>query len=188
VLRRLLAGLMAAGAVSGVLAGATPAQADPDVPLTALVDAAAERLRTAEPVAANKWHTKAPVEDPARVEQVLNAVGTDASARGVDPDRVRRIFRDQISATEALQYTRFAQWKLDPAIAPATAPDLAASRGVIDGLNRTMVDRMAADWPLLQSPDCAQRVREATDAVAITRGLDELYRRALGFATRSYCG
>lgn len=59
---------------------------------------------------------------------------------------------------------------------------------MIDGLNRTMVDQMVAQWPLLQSPDCGQRVREATDAVAASRGLDELYRHALSFATRSYCG
>jgi chorismate mutase len=182
--RRLGAGL----AVFGALFGAAPAQADDGGPLTALVDAAAERLHTAEPVAANKWTTKAPIEDPARVDQVLAGVAADASARGVNPDRVRRIFRDQISSTEAIQYTRFAQWKLDPAVAPATAPDLASSRSVIDGLNRTMVDQMAAQWPLLQSPNCADRVREATDAVAATRALDPLYRQALWFATRSYCG
>lgn len=188
MLRRLLAGLTVLGACSGTFAGIAPAHAEPGGPLTALVDAAAERLSTAEPVAANKWNTKAPIEDPARVEQVLTTVATDASARGVDPDRVRRMFRDQISATESIQYTRFAQWKLDPAVAPASAPDLASSRGVIDGLNRTMVDQMVAQWPLLQSPDCGQRVREATDAVAASRGLDELYRHALSFATRSYCG
>jgi chorismate mutase len=115
-------------------------------------------------------------------------VSADASGRGVDPDRVRRIFRDQISATEAIEYTRFAQWKLDPALAPTTAPELASSRSVIDGLNRTMVEQMAVQWPLLQSPACADRVREATDAVSAERALDPLYRQALSFVTRSYCG
>jgi chorismate mutase len=184
VLRRLVAGLMVAGACAGI----APAQADDGGPLTALVDAAAERLRTAEPVAANKWNTKGPIEDPARVEQVLTAVATDASARGVDPQRVRRIFADQIAATEAIEYSRFAQWKLDPAAAPTTAPDLASSRQVIDGLNRTMVEQMAAQWPVLQSPACLDRVRDATDRVANARELDALYRQALWFVTRSYCG
>ncbi|KUI35052.1 chorismate mutase [Mycobacterium sp. GA-2829] len=182
-MRRLLAGLALAGAVWG----AAPANAQ-DSPLTGLVDAAAERLTTAEAVAANKWNTKGPIEDPARVEQVLAAVAADAEARGVDPDRVRRVFRDQISATEAIEYTRFAQWKLDPAVAPTTAPELASSRAVIDGLNRTMVEQMAAQWPLLQSPTCTDRVREAADAVAARRALDPLYRQALAFVTRSYCG
>lgn len=181
---RLVAGL----AVAGVVAGAAPAQADDGGGLTGLVDAAAERLGTAEAVAANKWNTKGPIEDPTRVEQVLSGVAADAAARGVDSERVRRIFRDQISATEAIEYARFAQWKLDPAAAPATAPDLASSRAVIDGLNRTMVDQMAAQWSLLQSPACPDRAREATDAVAARRALDPLYRQALSFVTRSYCG
>lgn len=179
---------MAGLAVFGGLLGAAPAHADAGGPLTALVDAAAERLDTAEAVAANKWNTKGPIEDPARVDQVLAGVAADAAARGVDPERVRRIFRDQISATEAIEYTRFAQWKLDPTLAPATAPELASSRSVIDGLNRTMVEQMAVQWPLLQPPACADRVREATDAIAARRALDPLYRQALSFVTRSYCG
>ncbi|MGE2717051.1 chorismate mutase [Mycolicibacterium litorale] len=187
-MRNLLAGLAAAGAFLGAAVTAAPAQADNGGPLTALVDAAAQRLRTAEPVAANKWNTKAPVEDPVRVEQVLTTVASDASARGVDAERVRRIFTDQIAATEAIQYSRFAQWKLEPAAAPAAAPELASSRSVIDGLNRTMVEQMAAQWPVLQSAQCADRVREATDAVATSHDLDQLYRDALRFATRSYCG
>ena len=41
------------------------------------------------------------------------------------PTSVRRIFTDQIDATEAIEDTRFAQWKLDPESAPGVAPDLA---------------------------------------------------------------
>ena len=37
---------------------------------------------------------------------------------------VRTIFTDQIAATEGIEYTRFGQWKFDPATAPTTAPDL----------------------------------------------------------------
>lgn len=170
------------------LTGAGPASAADGGPLTALVDAAAERLATAEAVAANKWSTKGPVEDPARVAQVLTAVAADATARGVDAERVRRIFTDQIGATEAIEYTRFAQWKLDPAAAPGTAPDLASSRSVIDALNRAMVEQIAVHWPVLTSAECPVRVREATEAVSAARALDPLYRQALTFVTRSYCG
>ena len=52
-------------------------------------------------------------------------------------------FRDQIDATVAIEYTRLAQWKFDPAVAPVDSPDLASSRGVIDALNREMVTLMA---------------------------------------------
>ncbi|MBO0676060.1 chorismate mutase [Mycolicibacterium sp. S2-37] len=168
------------------LAGAAPAAADPG-PLVPLVDAAAERLAVAEPVAANKWVTRGSIEDPARVEQVLAAVEADANARGIDGQRVRRVFSDQIAATEGIEYIRFGQWKLDPAAAPTSAPELASSRGVIDGLNKTIVEQMALNWPVLRSPGCAAQVTDAVGAVATARALDPLYRQALTFVTHNYC-
>ncbi|MEV3905717.1 chorismate mutase [Mycobacterium sp. NPDC050551] len=163
------------------------ASADPRSPLTALVDTAAQRLAVAEPVAANKWHTGGPITDPARAQQVLDQVAADATARGIDATRVRRIFTDQIDATEAIEYSRFAQWKLDPVSAPGHSPDLAASRATIDGFNRAMVAELATHWTLLRSPDCAARLGEARAGVGDARGLDGMYRQALDAATRSYC-
>jgi chorismate mutase len=54
-------------------------------------------------------------------------------------------------------------------------------------LNHTMVAEIASHWDLLHSPQCIAERRAAVNAVATTRQLDELYRRALGVATRSYC-
>lgn len=178
---------MAAVAAAVAVAGAPQAAAQAD-PLVALVDAAAQRLQTADPIAANKWITKGTIEDAARAGQVLDAVGADAAARGIDQERVRRIFTDQIGATEGIEYARFSQWKLDPAAAPTVAPELASSRTVIDGLNRTIVEQLAVNWPLLRSPDCAARVGEAIITVNAARALDPLYRQALSFVTRNYCG
>ncbi len=170
---------------------ATPAiprsAADSPSPLDQLVDAAAQRLQTADPVAAVKWQTKGDIEDPPRVNQVLAAVTADANTRGVDSAYVTQIFNDQINATEAIEYSRFAQWKLDPATAPASAPDLSASRSTIDALNRQMVDQMASRWDLLHSPACAPALRGAKNTAIASRQLDGLYQQALGFATRSYC-
>jgi chorismate mutase len=66
---------------------------------------------------------------------------------------------DPVAASKwlTIQYSRFAGWKFDPATAPTSAPDLSASRSVIDGLNHRMVNEIAAQWPLLQSPACATR-------------------------------
>ncbi|MGX9791938.1 chorismate mutase [Mycobacterium sp. MMS18-G62] len=164
-----------------------PARADDANPLVPLVDAAAQRLETADPVAATKWWSHDPIEDPQRVQQVLGAVGADAANRGIDPDDVTRIFTDQINATEAIEYTRFAQWKFDPASAPTTAPDLSASRATIDRLNKAMVEQLAIVWPQLHSLDCAGRLDDARNAVIDARGLDQLYQQALSFVTRSYC-
>jgi len=176
-------------ALTAVAVVPTTAQArgDDANPLVELVDAATQRLQTAEAVAATKWINGGSIEDPPRVEQVLAAVSADATGKGVDPGLVRRMFTDQIHATEAIEYSRFAQWKLDPADAPAVAPDLAASRATIDRLNTEMVEQAAFHWSVLHSPDCTRILDDARTTVANTRTLDPLYQQALAFSTHSYC-
>ncbi len=163
-------------------------------PLTELVDAAAARLQVAEPVAAFKWLGQGalkgpvdPVVDPARVEQELAALRAEATTKRIDADYVARLFGDQIDATEAIEYSRFADWKLDPSDAPAAAPGLSASRSTIDALNQTMLTQIALNWDLLHSSACAGALGAATSDVVGARRLDDLYQRALALATRSYC-
>ena len=177
----VVAAALAATAIS------TPARADDANPLFELVDAATERLQTAEPVAATKWINGGSIEDPQRVQQVLGVVASDATGKGIDPGFVRQAFTDQIHATEAIEYTRFAQWKLDPGSAPSVAPDLAASRATIDRLNTEMVEQVATHWPVLHSPGCAATLDDAKTAVINARMLDPLYQQALAFSTQSYC-
>jgi chorismate mutase len=180
--------LAVATACIAATAPAQPVRADSTSPLYELVDAAAQRLQTADPVAAYKWATSTAIEDQPRVQQVLAAVSADATANHVDAGYVRRVFEDQIDATESIEYTRFAQWKLDPRSAPTSPAGLSASRTAIDGLNRTMVTEIAGHWDLLHSPLCAAYIADAKDAVTGARQLDAVYQQALAFATRSYCG
>jgi chorismate mutase len=186
--------LVARVALSGLLGGlafsaplATEARADPTGPLTALVDAAAQRLQVAEPVAAFKWNTHGAIEDPGRVQQELAKVGAEASAAHIDPNYVTRVFADQINATEAIEYGRFAGWKLNPADALAAPPDLSASRSTIDGLNQTMLSQMVTNWDLLHSPACAPDLDNARAEVIRAGQLDGLYQQALSLVTESYC-
>ncbi|MGE5697442.1 MAG: chorismate mutase [Candidatus Sericytochromatia bacterium] len=173
--------------MSAILARAPGARADDPGPLAGLVDTAAQRLQTADPVAASKGLTNGSIEDATRAEQVIAAVTALAATAGVEPGYVRQVFADQIAATEAVEYSRFAQWKLDPVAAPTAAPDLTVSRSAIDALNRQMVDEIAAQWTVLRSPGCTRARDEAVTYVADARQLDAVYRQALGFATRSYC-
>jgi chorismate mutase len=176
-------------ALTAVAAVPTTARArgDDANPLLELVDAATQRLQTAEPVAATKWLNGGSIEDPPRVEQVLAAVSADATGKGVEPGFVRQMFTDQIHATEAIEYSRFAQWKLDPVAAPSVAPDLAVSRAKIDRLNTEMVEQAALAWSVLRSPDCTGILDDARTTVTNTRTLDPLYQQALQFSTHSYC-
>ncbi|MGD1257382.1 chorismate mutase [Mycobacterium seoulense] len=176
----------------GMLAGlailaAAPARADETSSLTGLVDAAAQRLRIAEPVAAFKWTTHGAIEDQGRAQLELAKMAAQASVQQIDADYVTRLFADQISATEGIEYSRFAQWKLDPGSAPTEAADLSASRSAIDDLNQVMLSQVVAHWDLLHSPACAAQLDAATRGVVRGRRLDGLYQRALALATRSYC-
>lgn len=167
---------------------AAPVSADnTDTGLYDLVDAAAQRLQTADPVAAAKWVNGGAVTDPVRVQQVLEAVGAQAESAGLPTDFARQVFTDQINANEAIQYSRFAGWKLDPSVAPAWAPQLSESRQAIDALNGQIVSGMAQQLPVLRSADCPVLLESARTGVAGARQLDDLYRRALDAATRSYC-
>ena len=169
---------------------ATQARADGLSPLTELVDAAAQRLQLAEPVAAFKWSAHGAIEDPGRVQQELATLGADATAKRIDPDYpayIARVFGDQINATEAIEYSRFADWKLNPASAPSAAPDLSASRSTIDALNQTMLTQIALNWDLLHSPACAVHLDVARSDIIRARQLDGLYQQALSLATQSYC-
>jgi chorismate mutase len=171
----------------GTIGGAPTASADDPGPLYNLVDTAAARLLTAEPVAAFKWINGGAINDPQRVRQVLDGVGAQASSQQLDPQYVQQIFTDQINANEGIQFTRFGQWKLDPIVAPATAPDLASSRTAIDGYNRTILNEIALHRDTLTGPACAAALESAESAVVSTRALDPMYRLALGVATASYC-
>ncbi|WP_084523478.1 chorismate mutase [Nocardia inohanensis] len=182
----MIAFALAAATHAGVVAGT--AAADPQPPLFELVQAAAQRLLIADDAAAAKWGTEIPINDPPRERQVLDAVTAMATDRGVDPGYVHRVFRDQIDATEAIEYLRFAQWKLDPAQAPAARPDLAAARGRIDTLNRRMVEAIARDGAELRAADCAMKVAAAVTVAVPTLRLSPDYALALTRATRSYCG
>ena len=151
-----------------VAALAPQPRADSTSALTELVDAAAQRLQVAEPVAAVKWSAHGAIEDPGRVEQELAKVGAEAeaTARHIDPNYVTRVFGDQINATEGIEYSRFADWKLNPSNVPPASPDLSASRSAIDALNQTMLTQIVANWDLLPCPraPCSSTPPEAVSS------------------------
>jgi chorismate mutase len=171
--------------VSGCSSVESPAS-QPSV-LEGLVHAAAERLAHAEGAAGAKWGTDIRVDDPSREQEVLDAVDELARRKGLSVEYVHRIFRDQIDATEAIQYVRYSEWELDPSAAPAEKPVLGAVRADIDRLNHLMIDEIAAHQELLGSLQCGPARGAAVSSVAAQLDLDELYRRALERATQSYC-
>ncbi|MYR55181.1 gamma subclass chorismate mutase AroQ, partial [Streptomyces sp. SID625] len=108
-------------------------------PLTGLV---IERIRVGDDVAAAKFGTGAPIEDPAREGRVLDQVRAQAAAAGLDPDAAVAFFRDQITASKITQRGLFARWTARPGEAPATRPDLGPIRERLDRLTRALLDEL----------------------------------------------
>lgn len=179
--------LLLAGALLlvGQLCLAPAAAARPVFASHQLVDTAAQPLTTADPVAAAKWINGGGLTDTARANQVLDSVAADAGAHCIDPGYVRTVFTDQIAANEGIQYTRFGTRTFDPTTAPAA--DLSASRELIDGSSKTLVDEVALHRNSLHSRGCGQDLSDANATVVVARGLDSLHQQALSSATRFSC-
>ncbi|WP_364704601.1 chorismate mutase [Streptomyces ossamyceticus] len=71
--------------------------------LTSLTDLFAERLLIADQVAAAKYGTARPIDDPAREQRILDDVAARAVGLGLDPDVVVAVLRDQIEANKLVQ-------------------------------------------------------------------------------------
>ncbi|MFD0415608.1 chorismate mutase [Streptomyces sp. NPDC127108] len=193
--------LAAGGVAAALLLGGGTAIAAPAVPdaraaastgpyaqLRPLSDLSARRLATADLVAAAKYGTGSPIDDPARERQVLDAVARQAEQIGADPEATVRIFRDQIEANKVVQRALHRRWDADPASAPTERPDLAKVREEINRVNGELVHAIAASEPARAAPYCHGLLAAATAQVRHERRLDALHTVALVRASRSVCG
>ena len=193
-----IAALTVAGSVA---ATAAPATAAPAPALSApaashgfgrlgpLVDLVVERLQVSDDVAAAKFGTTSPIDDPAREQQVLDQVRKQAAALGLAPEAAAVFFRDQITASKVVQRGLFARWTAHPDQAPTTRPDLGQIRVRLDRLTtellqqlKSTVDIRRASWP------CTVQLAVAAGSATVLDRLDGLHRRALGTAVQSVCG
>ncbi|MEU9604976.1 gamma subclass chorismate mutase AroQ [Streptomyces sp. NPDC048057] len=154
------------------------------LPITSL---SADRLATADLVAAAKWGTGSPIDDPAREQVVLDAVRQQAIEAGADPQATVAIFRDQIEANKQVQRGLHRLWDADPSKAPAQRPDLTVVRKEINRINTELVRAIATS-------DRARNARSCTGVLAVTavqvrheKQLDRLHAKALVRAVPSVC-
>ena len=108
------------------------------------------RLVLGDLVAAAKFGTFIPIDDPVREEQILAAIARTAEAIGVDAALSRRFFAAQIEANKAVQRGLHALWAEEPGRRPARSPDLQGEvRPRLDRLNRAILHGMrTAELPL----------------------------------------
>jgi chorismate mutase len=110
--------------------------------LLTLID---QRLALAPLVARAKWNSGAPIDDPQRERQILDAVAQQALHAGVDPAYARRFFQDQFDAGKTLQRALHAQWRRTNQPRFDDVPDLARDvRPVLDRLTPQLIDALKA--------------------------------------------
>ncbi|MFF4283368.1 gamma subclass chorismate mutase AroQ [Streptomyces kronopolitis] len=152
-----------------------------------LAELSAQRLATADLVAAAKWGTNTPIDDPAREQQVIDTVRAQAAKVGADPRTIEMIFRDQMTANKIVQRGLYQSWERDPSKVPDERPDLAKDvRPVIDRIDSELVQAIAEySRP---SHACDRPLSATTMQVRHEKRLDLLHYRALNRSLNSVCG
>lgn len=185
--RRLLTVLLSAL----LLGTASPAVAAPPaslVPLAALADLSGQRVQIADKVAAAKFGTTQPIDDPVREQQILDGVAAKAPGLGLDPAEAVEFFRDQIEANKVVQRGLYELWTAHPEQAPTERPDLPTEvRPVIDRLNAGLLDELAATSDTRARPWCGGGLAVAIVATDRRLHLDRLHERALRRSLDSAC-
>ena len=156
--------------------------------LVPLTDAAAERVQVADLVAAAKFGTPAPIDDPAREQVVLNTVRTLSVQMGIDPEVSVAIFADQIEANKQVQRGLYVLWTAHPEQAPTERPDLVkVVRPILDRITTQLLEQIKATPHARVHPSCFGQLIVAWVHVSHDRQLDTLHRSALARALASVC-
>ena len=84
---------------------------DEQAGIGSLFQAMDERLSLMPAVAANKWHSGAPITDPERERVVAQNAGDLASSMGLDREAVRALFELQIAVARDVQSGLHGRWR-----------------------------------------------------------------------------
>lgn len=185
----LLSGAAAMPAVAG------PQPAEPVAPgpsaaraLTPLADLFAERLLIADKVAAAKYGTDRPVDDPAREQRILDDAAARAVGLGLDPATVVAVFGDQIEANKLVQRGLYTRWDAHPERRPTRRPDLDKEiRPALDRITTQLLNTLVATEGVRSSPSCGPRLYGAAAWTAYGHGLDVLHLKGMERALPSAC-
>ncbi|GAB2851970.1 chorismate mutase [Streptomyces deserti] len=194
-LRSALTVVCAAAAVA--LGGVTPAAARPAAPaphtaaahaFTPMTELLTQRLLLADKVAAAKYGTDTPIDDPVRERQILDDVRTRATALGLDPDAVAAVFRDQIEANKLVQRGLYARWDAHPDERPTQRPDLVKEvRPQLDRITTQLLTELKTTQALRTVPSCEARLATSAVRSAYAHRLDALRAAGLVRALPSVC-
>jgi chorismate mutase len=156
--------------------------------LDALVELVVERLSLARDVAAAKYGSGDPIDDPIREQQVLRSAGCALNVTSVSRRTGMQFFQDQIEASKVVQRGLYHRWYRHPEEIPATSPDLAAEvRPKLDRITAQIIQqfRCMNEVPSFKPGDVADLIDRRLSAAVPERQLPRLHRHAAAFAMRS---
>jgi chorismate mutase len=142
---------------------------------------------TADQVAAAKFGTHQPIDDPPREQQVLDSVAAASPGMGISPQESAQFFRDQIEANKVVQRGLYQRWTAYPKQRPTDRPDLNEQvRPDLDRLTTDILRQLQATRSVRHAgTQCIAQARQALAEAA--KPLDQLHRDALTVALRSVC-
>lgn len=158
-------------------------------PLGELTDLAVKRVQVADLVAAAKFGTTQPIDDPAREKQVLDGVRTRSAELGLDPENAARFFRAQIEANKLVQRGLYARWTEHPEEVPQHRPDLGTEvRPILDRLTTDILAELK-DTEQIRRPTlrCEVHATIAERSAVVLHHLNRLHENALSEAMRGVC-
>jgi chorismate mutase len=149
----------------------------------------AERIEVGDLVAASKFGTDKPIDDPAREQVVLDQARASAIQLGIDPDETVVFFRDQIEASKVVQRGLFARWTAHPGEAPTTRPDLNEIRVTLDKLTTELLQALRGTTYVRHAGlRCAVDLTTSSIITSVEHRLDHLHRQAFQGAVADVCG
>jgi chorismate mutase len=159
----------------------------PANPLSDLAALAVQRIIIGHQVAAAKFGTPAPIDDPHREQQVLDSVAAASPGLGINSADSAQFFRDQIEASKVVQRGLYQLWTADPTQRPANRSDLSKQvRPELDRLTTDMLRQLQATTGVRHAgARCTVEAGQALTEAA--KPLDHLDRDALRVALRSMC-
>jgi chorismate mutase-like protein len=157
-------------------------------PLGPLTDLVIQRLLVGDQVAAAKFGTGRPIDDPVREKQELAAVRQSALSLGINPDAAVSFFGQQINASKVVQRGLFDRWTAHPDQAPTSRPDLGTIRTELDQLTTELLQQLVAQQPVLSHEfACRIDLSVASATGELLNHLDALHRHALQVALSQTC-
>lgn len=160
---------------------------NPSDPLSGLAALAVQRIMAADQIAAAKFGTPQPIDDPPREHQELDSVAAASPEMGISSAESVRFFREQIEASKVVQRGLYQLWTAHPKQRPADRPDLSKQvRPELDRLTTDILRQLQATIAARHAGgQCAAQASRALAEAA--KPLDQLHRDALAVALRSVC-